>query len=166
MTVIIVVRDGDSCAMAADSGIYDDDGGYTLAGDKKIWKQGDALIGYAGLAVYQEWIKGANSGDPYKIRDYIQEKLKDVSEKDGGSVLVATPSSIYIISGEGVVKRGVPYDALGAASTHAQGALSALSIINFSPLEKVKRAIAATAAHNIYVQKPYVFLSTVNKEKM
>jgi ATP-dependent protease HslVU (ClpYQ) peptidase subunit len=165
MTVIIAARDGKTCAMAADSGIYDDDGGYILAGDKKIWRQGAALIGYAGGAVYQEWAKATNSDDPYKIRDYIQEKVKDFSDKDQGHILLATPSSIYVITGEYVVKRGLTYDSIGAASTHALGALAALAIEGLSPQEMVRRAIVATAERNIYVQKPHIFLTTIQKEK-
>jgi ATP-dependent protease HslVU (ClpYQ) peptidase subunit len=164
MTVIIAVRDGETCALAADSGIYDDDGGFILAGEKKIWRQGNALIGFAGITMYQEWAKASNSDDPYKIRDYIQEKIKDFSDKDQGHVIVATPTSIHVITGDGVIKRGLPYDAIGVPSIHAMGALAALADGDISPLEMVKKAIVATAKHNIYAQKPYVFLTTTKKE--
>lgn len=167
MTVIIAVRDGKNCAMAADSGTYDDDesGSYTLVGEKKIWRQGRALIGYAGGHIFQELVKASATDDPYKIRDYLQEKMKESPERTSGTVIVATPASIHVVTGEGsVLRRGVPYDAIGVAQMPALGALAVLEDEQFPVLERVKRSIAATAKHNVYVQKPYVFLTIIHQE--
>lgn len=160
MTVIAGFTDGISCAIAADSGVFEggdfdgdtDSGLYWEADKPKVWRREDSLIGASGNSAVCDLAESCPSGDPYKIASFMKEG--DAAGKNW-NILVVTRRAVFYIGEDCDVhrmKRG--YMAIGAAGQVALGSLYASHVLEQFPKFAVQMAVKASVNNHMYAVGP------------
>ena len=160
MTVIAGYTDGETWAIASDSGLFEDGGDdapdtgiYFLGTKPKVWRVERSLIGMAGTSRVDEVSRGTTTGDPYKMRDAL--KAADVTGV--WTMLMVTQKGLYYLSEDfAVVPLKNKYFAIGAASQPALGSLHTSHVLGIPVQQAVKLAVNAAIANSIYAVPPVV----------
>jgi len=160
MTVICGYTDGNTWAIAADSGLFEDGGDddketgiYFLGMDSKVWRSEKSLMGMSGISRVDEIARNAGTGDPYKLRDI----LKAAEVTGGWTLLIVTQKGLYYLSEDfAVTKLKNQYFAIGVACQPALGSLSTSHLLGIPVDKAVKLAVRAAIDNSIYAVAPIV----------
>lgn len=158
MTAILAAISDTSFAIGGDAGAFEETGSivYTAL-EPKVFRLGKSLVGVAGSFRTMEVAKRAANGDPYALRDHLQQILGQ--SPDEFSVLVVNSTGIYEIAEDySVLPIREPYVCVGAASGVGTGALAAL-YPSLEPKEAVKAALVVTARHSTMCVPPFKVFS-------
>ena len=188
MSVVVAIKKGDVIFMGADSQVSRGGTRTTLSNPNnyKIWAMpntGNCLMGSVGTLRANNIIKVANDLIPeivdlkdavnfrFVVRHFvprIMDELDDyhalIKDKDDlpdmdAAFLLAYHDRLYNIDRYGSVIEVDDFCAIGSGASEALGSL--LSSVNeSSPIERIKKAIKASAAHDIYVDYPIVISNT------
>ena len=101
-----------------------------------------------------------------RIMDELDEydlltKDKDEAPRMGASFLLAYYDRLFSISSDGAVIEIDDFCAIGSGASEALGSLLS-SVDEKNPVERIKTAIKASAAHDIYVDYPIIVTDTAN----
>jgi hypothetical protein len=158
MTVIAGYTNGNTWAIAADSGLFEeggddapDTGIYFLGLDSKVWRVEKSLMGMSGTSRVDEIARNAGTGDPYKLRDIL--KAAEVTGE--WTLLVVTQKGLYYLAEDfSVIKLKNKYFAIGVACQPALGSLSTSHLLNIPVVKAVKLAVKAAIDNSIYAVAP------------
>jgi|ERR1035437_781136 hypothetical protein len=157
MTCIAGLTDGKTCAIAGDSGLFED-------GDtniwwptvhSKVWRIGNALLGACGGSA-TEIAQSSKIVDPLKLAEYLKEKQVKDDDPDW-DIIIVTRRGLWVVSDDYTahkMKRG--YHAIGAAAGPAWGALHVAKHLKLPPIEAVRLAVQAACDTHIYAVAPVV----------
>ena len=192
MSVVVAIKKDGIIYMGADSQVSCGGTRSTLSNPNnyKIWAMRDVegcLMGSVGTLRANNIIKVADDLIPeiVELKDAVSfrfvvkhfvprlmEELEDykvlTKDRDGvthmdASFLLAYRDRLYSIERYGSVIEVDDFCAIGSGSCEALGSL--LSSANISdPIERIKMAIKASAAHDIYVDYPIVISNTKDTE--
>ena len=190
MSVVVAIKENGKIMMGADSQCTKGGTRRSLSNPNnyKIWKVLDSencLLGHVGLVREANVIRVARDLVPEmaQIKDKVDfsfvvkrlvptmfeelEEYRVIKKGDNppefdSSFLFAYKDKLFYISGNGTVIEIDDYCAIGSGECEAIGSL--LSTEGESPEERIKKAIKASAANDIYVDYPIVITDTESTE--
>ena len=190
MSVVVAIKENGKIMMGADSQCTKGGTRRSLSNPNnyKIWKVLDSencLLGHVGLVREANVIRVARDLVPEmaQIKDKVDfsfvvkrlvptmfeelEEYRVIKKGDNppefeSSFLFAYKDKLFYISGNGTVIEIDDYCAIGSGECEAIGSL--LSTVGESPEERIKKAIKASAANDIYVDYPIVITDTESTE--
>ena len=190
MSVVVAIKENGKIMMGADSQCTKGGTRRSLSNPNnyKIWKVLDSencLLGHVGLVREANVIRVARDLIPEmaQIKDKVDfsfvvkrlvptmfeelEEYRVIKKGDNppefeSSFLFAYKDKLFYISGNGTVIEIDDYCAIGSGECEAIGSL--LSTEGESPEERIKKAIKASAANDIYVDYPIVITDTESTE--
>ena len=190
MSVVVAIKENGKIMMGADSQCTKGGTRRSLSNPNnyKIWKVLDSencLLGHVGLVREANVIRVARDLIPEmaQIKDKVDfsfvvkrlvptmfeelEEYRVIKKGDNppefdSSFLFAYKDKLFYISGNGTVIEIDDYCAIGSGECEAIGSL--LSTEGESPEERIKKAIKASAANDIYVDYPIVITDTESCE--
>ena len=190
MSVVVAIKENGKIMMGADSQCTKGGTRRSLSNPNnyKIWKVLDSencLLGHVGLVREANVIRVARDLVPEmaQIKDKVDfsfvvkrlvptmfeelEEYRVIKKGDNppefdSSFLFAYKDKLFYISGNGTVIEIDDYCAIGSGECEAIGSL--LSTEGESPDERIKKAIKASAANDIYVDYPIVITDTESTE--
>ena len=190
MSVVVAIKENGKIMMGADSQCTKGGTRRSLSNPNnyKIWKVLDSencLLGHVGLVREANVIRVARDLVPEmaqlkdkvdfsfvvkrlvptmfeELEEYRVIKKGDNPPEFDSSFLFAYKDKLFYISGNGTVIEIDDYCAIGSGECEAIGSL--LSTEGESPEERIKKAIKASAANDIYVDYPIVITDTESTE--
>ena len=190
MSVVVAIKENGKIMMGADSQCTKGGTRRSLSNPNnyKIWKVLDSencLLGHVGLVREANVIRVARDLIPEmaqlkdkvdfsfvvkrlvptmfeELEEYRVIKKGDTPPEFDSSFLFAYKDKLFYISGNGTVIEIDDYCAIGSGECEAIGSL--LSTEGESPEERIKKAIKASAANDIYVDYPIVITDTESTE--
>ena len=190
MSVVVAIKENGKIMMGADSQCTKGGTRRSLSNPNnyKIWKVLDSencLLGHVGLVREANVIRVARDLVPEmaQIKDKVDfsfvvkrlvptmfeelEEYRVIKKADNppefdSSFLFAYKDKLFYISGNGTVIEIDDYCAIGSGECEAIGSL--LSTEGEPPEERIKKAIKASAANDIYVDYPIVITDTESTE--
>lgn len=190
MSVVVAIKENGKIMMGADSQCTKGGTRRSLSNPNnyKIWKVLDSencLLGHVGLVREANVIRVARDLVPEmaqlkdkvdfsfvvkrlvptmfeELEEYRVIKKGDNPPEFDSSFLFAYKDKLFYISGNGTVIEIDDYCAIGSGECEAIGSL--LSTEGESPEERIKKAIKASAANDIYVDYPIVITDTESCE--
>ena len=190
MSVVVAIKENGKIMMGADSQCTKGGTRRSLSNPNnyKIWKVLDSencLLGHVGLVREANVIRVARDLIPEmaqiknkvdfsfvvkrlvptmfeELEEYRVIKKGDNPPEFDSSFLFAYKDKLFYISGNGTVIEIDDYCAIGSGECEAIGSL--LSTEGESPEERIKKAIKASAANDIYVDYPIVITDTESTE--
>lgn len=190
MSVVVAIKENGKIMMGADSQCTKGGTRRSLSNPNnyKIWKVLDSencLLGHVGLVREANVIRVARDLVPEmaqikdkvdfsfvvkrlvptmfeELEEYRVIKKGDTPPEFESSFLFAYKDKLFYISGNGTVIEIDDYCAIGSGECEAIGSL--LSTEGESPEERIKKAIKASAANDIYVDYPIVITDTESTE--
>lgn len=190
MSVVVAIKENGKIMMGADSQCTKGGTRRSLSNPNnyKIWKVLDSencLLGHVGLVREANVIRVARDLVPEmaQIKDKVDfsfvvkrlvptmfeelEEYRVIKKGDNppefdSSFLFAYKDKLFYISGNGTVIEIDDYCAIGSGECEAIGSL--LSTEGESPEKRIKKAIKASAANDIYVDYPIVITDTESTE--
>ena len=192
MSVVVAIKKDGIIYMGADSQVSRGGTRTTLSNPNnyKIWSVSDVdncLLGSVGTLRANNIIKVANDLIPeivdiknavnfrFVVRHFVprlMDELNDynvlLKDKDdtpdmGADFLFAYHDRLYSIDRYGCVIEIDDFCAIGSGASEALGSLLS-SMDEKNPVERIKTAIKASAAHDIYVDYPIVISNTEDTE--
>ena len=192
MSVVVAIKKDGIIYMGADSQVSRGGTRSTLSNPNnyKIWAMSDVdncLMGSVGTLRANNIIKVANSLIPeivdikgnvdfrFVVRHFVPRLMDELDEykvlcrsKDdapdmAASFLLAYRDRLYSIDNYGSVIEIDDFCAIGSGASEALGSLLSSTGID-DPVERIKMAIKASAAHDIYVDYPIVISNTKDTE--
>ena len=192
MSVVVAIKKDGIIYMGADSQVSRGGTRTTLSNPNnyKIWSLSDVdncLLGSVGTLRANNIIKVANDLIPeivdiknavnfrFVVRHFVprlMDELNDynvlLKDKDdtpdmGADFLLAYHDRLYSIDRYGCVIEIDDFCAIGSGACEALGSLLS-SMDEKNPVERIKTAIKASAAHDIYVDYPIVISNTEDAE--
>lgn len=156
MTVIAGFTNGQSYAIGADCGAFEDGSYlYTTTKTPKAWIVGDTLIGGVGSFRAIEVAKSSGLSDPHKLLTLLLEQ----TNLSGWSLLLVTRKAITEVSDEGgVTIYRDHYGAIGAGAGVAMGYLAGCNKSAPTVLT-IRKAMEITGKHSLYCVPPYLIFS-------
>lgn len=155
----------------------------TIRKDKKVFRCGDFVIGCTSSFRMIDILKYKFVPPPIKIKDinkyictdFLDEVRKVFKEsgflqinqttyETGGSFLVGYKDRLFYIGSDFQV--GESYDGFnscGCGDTLAKGSLFTTATTNWSPRQRVKKALETAEHFSAGVKGPFVFLETYSK---
>lgn len=185
MSVIVAIKHEGKVYIGADSQCTKGGTRRTLSNPNnyKIWQvQGAAncIMGHVGVVRDANIIRVAEDLIPeiYQLKDqvdfklmvrrvvpFIQQELEEYKAIDkssrlhmDSSFILAYKDKLFTISSNGTVIEVDDYCAIGSGESEALGSL--LSTESLNPMDRIKTAIKASAANDIYVDYPIVIGDT------
>ena len=190
MSVVVAIKENGKVTIGADSQCTKGGTRRSLSNPNnyKIWKVLDSencLLGHVGLVREANVIRVARDLVPEmtRIKDKVDfsfvvkrlvptmfeelEEYRVIKKGDNppefdSSFLFAYKDKLFYISGNGTVIEIDDYCAIGSGECEAIGSL--LSTEGETPEERIKKAIKASAANDIYVDYPIVITDTESTE--
>lgn len=188
MSVVVAIKKDGIIYMGADSQVTKGGTRATLSNPNnyKIWKVlgiNNCIMGGVGTLRASNVIKVASGLIPeivdlkdgvdfrFMVRSFVprlmdeldNQKLltncKDDTPHMGASFLFAYHDRLYSIASDGAVIEIDDFCAIGSGASEALGSLLS-SVDEKDPTERIKMAIKASAAHDIYVDYPIVISDT------
>ena len=192
MSVVVAIKKDGIIYMGADSQVSRGGTRSTLSNPNnyKIWAMSDVdncLMGSVGTLRANNIIKVANSLIPeivdikgnvdfrFVVRHFVPRLMDELDEykvlcrsKDdapdmAASFLLAYRDRLYSIDNYGSVIEIDDFCAIGSGTSEALGSLLSSTGID-DPVERIKMAIKASVAHDIYVDYPIVISNTKDTE--
>ena len=192
MSVVVAIKKDGVIYMGADSQVTKGGTRSTLSNPNnyKIWRVEDTdncLMGGVGSLRASNIIMVADSLIPemvdlkdgvdfrFVVRRFVPHLMAElddyhalVKDKDDlpdmdASFLLAYHDRLYLIGRYGSVIEVDDFCAIGSGSSEALGSLLS-SVEEEDPMERIKKAIKASAAHDLYVDYPIVISNTENTE--
>lgn len=186
MSVVVAIKHNDTVYIGADSQITRGGTRRSLSNPNnyKIWRAKESsqtLVGAVGLVremnitkminFFEDSIENnLNIDYEFMVLKFIPKMFenlekykilgKDVDEipKMNCAYLVAHQSKLYQIGYDGAVIEIDDFASIGSGANEAMGSL--LSTMDLPPIERIKIAIKASAANDIYVDYPIVISNT------
>jgi ATP-dependent protease HslVU (ClpYQ) peptidase subunit len=186
MSVVVAIKENGRIVMGADSQCTKGGTRRSLSNPNnyKIWKVLDSencLFGHVGVVREANIIRVARDLVPEiaqikdkvdfsfvvkrlvpamfdELEDYRVTKKGDTPPEFDSSFLFAYKDKLFYIAGNGTVMEIDDYCAIGSGECEAIGSL--LSTEGEPPEERIKKAIKASAANDIYVDYPIVISDT------
>ena len=156
MTVIAGFTNGQSYAIGADSGAFEDGSHlYLTARTPKAWVVGETLIGGAGSFRAVHLAQSSGLDDPHRLLNLLLEQ----TGLSGWSLLIVTRKAVTEVSDEGgVVAFRSHYAAIGAGASLAIGYMAGADK-SAPPVQTVKKAMEIAGTHSVYCVPPYLIFS-------
>lgn len=190
MSVVVAIKKDGIIYMGADSQVTKGGTRATLSNPNnyKIWKvigTDNCLMGGVGTLRASNVIKVAGGLIPeivdlkdgvdfrFVVRGFVPRLMDELDEQNlmtnckddtphmGASFLLAYHDRLYSIASDGAVIEIDDFCAIGSGASEALGSLLS-SVDENDPTERIKMAIKASAAHDIYVDYPIVVSNTSN----
>lgn len=178
MTCIVgLVYDG-NVYMGADSAGIDDDCNVMIRLDRKLFRKGEFVIGFAGsyrmgqVLQYQFSMPSLASGDDlmaYMVTKFIPT-VRSVLEKNGvedePSLLVGVRDRLFLIDSDSqVAEHACGYAAIGVGAPYGYASLHTSGTGHFNvkvapAYERVRLALQAAATFNASVAEPFYYEQT------
>lgn len=172
MSCVVGIIAGDRVLVGGDSLVADDSGDAVVRRDRKVFRKGDFVIGYAGS------IRGGQvlrrklqlpSGRIGDVAEFVEGKLVDqirnlfeghgaIGENGGNDtpILLAYQNRLFTIGDDFHVGESADgYDAIGCAFAYALGSL--FSTGHLAPEERVRKALQAAQNYHGFVRGPFVY---------
>ena len=172
MTVIAGYTDGNTWAIAADSGLFESNSDGTSYTDlwwptstPKVWRVGDSLLGFSGVGAADDIAIASKLGDPYKLADYLREfKEKGADPEKDWDIMVVTQRTVFMVWQDfSVSKMKRHYHSSGGAAAPALGALASGKAFKAPPLQVVRVAAQAAIDHHTGARAPVVSIGLPKK---
>ena len=192
MSVVVAIKKDGVVYMGADSQVTKGGTRATLSNPNnyKVWEVGDTehcIMGSVGALRVANVVKVMNDLIPEivdikhavdfrfvvrRLVPHIMEELDEqrllLNDKDdtphmGASFLFAYYDRLFSIASDGAVIEIDDFCAIGSGASEALGSLLS-SVDEKDPVERIKTAIKASAAHDIYVDYPIVITDTEDTE--
>jgi len=172
MSCIIGLKHKGRVYVGADTAASNDDE-IRMRKDKKVFKNGPFVIGYAGSirtgqCLMRSYWKPPNSRNIFKIIECIRAHLNEFSLiRDDGyietTILLAYGRRMYEIQADFQVSESMEnFTAIGSGKYYALGSLytNRNYVGQIGPEEAVKEGLRASAYYCPAVRKPFIILST------
>ena len=192
MSVVVAIKKDGVVYMGADSQVTKGGTRATLSNPNnyKVWEVSDTehcIMGSVGALRVANVVKVMNDLIPEivdikhavdfrfvvrRLVPHIMEELDEqrllLNDKDdtphmGASFLFAYYDRLFSIASDGAVIEIDDFCAIGSGASEALGSLLS-SVDEKDPVERIKTAIKASAAHDIYVDYPIVITDTEDTE--
>lgn len=161
MTVIVGWTNGKEAWIGSDSGAFDEDISSVFTTDTKVWKADGSLIGASGDFRLAEIAYESAIGDPYRLRDHIEQWAKNsMVGEPGTEFLVVTLDNVYIIdSAFSVIRCREPYGTTGGANSAVLSSVLALQDIQMTGKQRINTVLKAVSTHTTVAKPPFKIIS-------